>query len=257
MLAHCAIIACLFLLWAEPSCSLLLPTRTSRVASSRCTLQASKNDNSVDNDSLSPPVTITVCTGPDCRVDGSTQTLKQLQSCVSQLNQGQNQKQKSITIQSKNCLGPCGEGPCVQVLNAQKQRVFRGEQPNREPSDSWMPADSFGADTKRIYQVRNAAQAAFVLELAASEAHLPKRLIPDESSFPPVQSTRAWYDRNNNDRKVLQRLLQVAVAAGLLEYSKTHDELGPLPWGIAASIVLTSNFIMKDNLLEQVVVRRR
>ena len=147
-----------------------------------------------------PVVTIRVCSGADCRVDGSTDCLRMIQNqckqklatlgrsnddSSSQQQQQQQQLRDQIKIKSVQCLGPCGDGPNV-VLNLSLQGGenddrFGKRVVNRELQDilketnqkgsgggpkSLVPAEPFGANTSGVYQVRTTQNAATIVNLA-------------------------------------------------------------------------------------------
>ena len=190
-------------------------------------------------------VTIAVCTGADCRVDGSTQALKELQTQNASLKD-------AIRVTGKPCLGPCGDGPCVMVLDKQGNRVVE-EQENKLPG-SLVPADLFGTNPRGIYQVRTARQVQQVCRMAR-EAATGKRDNDEESSPLEedtdkviVQSTRSIFDRPRNERKVLQRFAQCLVGIGLYQYDHDHGSVGNVQYAIAAVLFLASDLILKEGL---------
>jgi hypothetical protein len=67
--------------------------------------------------SLSTPVTIAVCTGGvDCGVDGASACFRQLQKNVSSSG-------SVIKVTGRPCMGPCGDGPCVRVFDADGRAI--------------------------------------------------------------------------------------------------------------------------------------
>lgn len=238
--------------------------------------------------------TIAVCTGPDCRVDGASDCLRALQR-ISKTNQRKVtsdddddcQQRTVVKVRARNCLGPCGDGPCVVVLDAQGNRKAmmmsdntdsNGENNNnnskrrrkqqKKERGSLVPPELFGVDDSTIYQVKTEADVEMVWRLAASTTvgttssekqneEGEQGLVQTPATI--IRSTRRWYDRPNNERKVLQRLMHVMILAGLYEYSESHISLGSLQYGIATTLFILSNFIMKDNLFEQLgsKVRRK
>ena len=192
-----------------------------------------------------PKVTIAVCTGADCRVDGSTQTLREFQK--------RNANQDKIRVTGKPCLGPCGDGPCVMVLDDQGQRLVE-EQDNKLPG-SLVPANIFGTNPRGIYQVRSVGQVHQVCRIARKAAGDG----PEESCSPPdnaneliVQSTRSVWDRPRNERKVLQRFMQLLVGVGIYQYDHDHGDVGNTQYAIAALLFLASDLILKEGLFYEI-----
>ena len=132
--------------------------------------------------------TITVCTGPDCRVDGASDCLRQLQKSVAA-------NHAPIRVTGRNCIGPCGDGPCVMVLNAENEKVV--EKQDSKVTISLAPPDLFASDPKGWYQVRTGKQVDEVMEIACKSANVPYETSVNESSGDEliVQPTRQIYDR--------------------------------------------------------------
>mmetsp|Transcript_29986 Transcript_29986/g.45685 ORF Transcript_29986/g.45685 Transcript_29986/m.45685 type:complete len:241 (+) Transcript_29986:1-723(+) len=200
-------------------------------------------------------VIISVCTGPDCRVDGSSDCLRRLQKDIGRSSICK----EKISVQARKCLGPCGDGPLVTVrdTNGQKVVIAEEQKPEWQPG-SLVPADIFGDSTSGVYQVRTNEQANFVLNLAAQTAGLVVASKEEEEQYYDqqngdktfVSSQRQWFDRPRNERKVLQRLAQVLVVAGLLQYDEFHDGIGSTQWNIAIALFFSTNFMMKDNIVD-------
>jgi hypothetical protein len=165
---------------------------------------------------------------------------------------------KTIAVKARPCIGPCGDGPCVLVLDETGKRVMR-PQPDKLPG-SLVPPDIFGDNPVGVYQVRTQGHLDFVMDLAAEAAGLERKeegSSQDDPSTVIVQSTRPWYDRPRNERKVLQRLMQFTVLAGLYDYQSKHDgAIHAEQWQVAISLATLSNFIMKENLLETLFTTR-
>ena len=198
-----------------------------------------------------PKVTIAVCTGADCRVDGCTQALRELQK------QNANEKDKTlIRVTGRPCLGPCGDGPCVLVLDQQGKRVV--EDQDDKVSGSLISPDLFGTNPRGIYQVRTTGQVHQVSRIAKQAAG--KSL--DELTPPPenaneiiVQGTRPFWDRPRNERKVLQRIVQVLILGGLHQYDVDHSRIDSLQFAIAAVLFLSSDLILKEGLFYELKKR--
>jgi Thioredoxin-like [2Fe-2S] ferredoxin len=112
---------------------------------------------------------IRVCSGADCRVDGSAQCLRLLHD---ELRSRRNTATvaAAVIIKSVPCIGPCGDGPNVVVVDEAdgKRIVDRALAQRKERPLSLAPADMFGANTAGVYQVRNAEMADAVMNLALS-----------------------------------------------------------------------------------------
>ena len=152
-------------------------------------------------------VTISVCTGADCRIDGASHCLRRIQQATSIVNNNvvvaaalssfssnntttattstttTPSAKKAIVVEARPCIGPCGDGPNVVVLlsmdghnkkgQQQQQRVVSTEpQPNRGPG-SLVPANVFGDNPRGVYQVRTPEHVDFVLNLAKQAAQIP------------------------------------------------------------------------------------
>ncbi|CAB9508359.1 expressed unknown protein [Seminavis robusta] len=219
-----------------------------RALSSSSVVDSSK---SLDADAPAGRATIAVCTGPDCRVDGSSGCLKAFQG-------GIGTDKSRIRVTGRACVGPCGDGPCVMVLNDKKEKVVVN-QPSKIPISLASP-DLFGSNPGGWYQVRTAQQVQEVLEIARKTAGVVSETEPQDSTVLPqtttITSTRPWYDRPRNERKFLQRLMQFTVVAGLAQYDKTQ-ELGDLQYGVAGVLLLLSTGITKENVWNALVFKRR
>lgn len=182
-------------------------------------------------------VTIAVCTDIDCRLDGASDALRALQRNAPD----------GVRVTGRACLGPCGDGPCVVVLNSENKRVIE-EQKGRVVQGSLVPPDLFGVNPRGVYQVRNAGNVEQVVGIAAAEASLDvsNKVVLNESDSESVvvTSTRRPFDRPRNERKVLQRLMQFLVLVGL--YS--HENVQALQFEIAFGLFLLSDLIMKENI---------
>jgi hypothetical protein len=191
--------------------------------------------------STSPrPTTIAVCTGLDCRIDGASDCLRQL---------AQRAVPVGIKVTGRPCLGPCGDGPNVLVLDAHGKRVVQ-KQENRIQG-SLVPPELFGSDPRGVYQVRTYRNLEQVLQIAADTAGLlppPSQEVPTtDKDHVVIVSTRQPLDRPLNERLVLQRLMQFLVLVGLYEY-EYDNVIGTEQVEIAVFLFLLSNFIMKENL---------
>jgi hypothetical protein len=170
----------------------------------------------------SPAVTIAVCTGLDCRIDGASGSLKQIQRRISQLKKKKQDNHpddlatitlSKILVTSRPCLGPCGDGPCVLVLDGAQKRVVQ-QQPKETlvGPGSLAPADMFGVNLRGVYQVRTQQNVDFVVELAAStvgleeEENIPSAFISTVDTTIIATSTRPWFDRPRNECKFSNNL---------------------------------------------------
>ncbi|KAL7563010.1 hypothetical protein ACA910_013533 [Epithemia clementina (nom. ined.)] len=236
---------------------------------------------------------LAVCTGIDCRLEGASGCLRRIQEEASRVNNKSIQQHappkgednqsgnkilssKTIAVVARPCLGPCGDGPNVVVLNDKGQRVVSpSEQPHRGPG-SWAPPALFGDNPRGVYQVRTQGHLDFVLNLAAETAaatYNNTTIITTPSTGLIVEKTdattttiqhhdplatttiasscRPWYDRPRNDRRVLQRCMQALVLAGLYQYDQSHAEgaIGQEQYIIAGMLFLASNWIMRENIV--------
>jgi len=186
-----------------------------------------------------PKATISVCTGPDCLVDGASGCIRQLQTAVA----SNADIKASVRVTGRACIGPCGDGPCVTVTDVNGDRVLV-----RQPSKTQIALvepGMFASSPKGWYQVRTQEQLQEVLAIASGVE--PYETNSDASFV--LTSTRAWYDRPRNERKVLQRLMQFLIGAGLYRYSHEKGaELGNLQYGIAFVLWVLSEFILEENL---------
>mmetsp|Transcript_27213 Transcript_27213/g.80252 ORF Transcript_27213/g.80252 Transcript_27213/m.80252 type:complete len:234 (-) Transcript_27213:610-1311(-) len=186
--------------------------------------------------------TIAVCTGPDCRVDGAADCIRRLQETVA----SRDGLKDSIRITGRDCVGPCGDGPCAMITDADGEKAIE-----RQPSKTriaLIEPGLFASDPRGWYQVRTDRQAEEVVDVACRTAGVEYRkgdTVEDSDPAVFVASTRRWFDRPRNERKVLQRLMQVLVLLGLVEY---EGELTGLQYGIASGLFFASDFIMKENL---------
>jgi hypothetical protein len=235
-------------------------------------LSSSKTKNS-EVSTPTTAVTIAVCMGADCRVDGASDCLRQLQqhpiiqTAARNTDKTKDRKKKLITVKARSCFGPCGDGPCVRVEDSQKRRIVRPREFSNPKSIA--PPELFGDSNRGVYQVRTAADVDFVVNLAATTAgvNTDGMVDPvgqqtstndhDEEGTVVVRSTRAWYDRPRNERKVLQRLMQFLVVVGLYDEYKAHGAIDTVQWQVAGILFVASNFIMKENLIDQLLERAR
>ena len=214
----------------------------------------------------SPPSssTIHVCTGADCQVDGAPGSLKAIQRRVMQLQVQRSKKDAAsstdILVKRRPCLGPCGDGPCALVRDELDEKVV-AEQPNKVKG-SLFPPEMFGDSSFGVYQVRTKADVDFVVNLAAKAAGCGDESLEEAATTGSANqeklvtsSTRPWYDRPKNERKGLQRVAQLAVVLGLAQYGDAHGQIGAQQWTTAVALLLASDLIMKENLLQQVVAR--
>lgn len=193
-----------------------------------------------------PKATVSVCTGADCRVDGASPCLRALQQhpvIQNSRNAGSN-----IAVKARPCLGPCGDGPNVVILDSEDNKVVRERA--FQPPTSLVPPSWFGETNQGVYQVRSVADVDFCVQLAAETAGV--ELAEDDPRSVNISSSRPWYDRPRNERKVLQRVMHFLILVGLYTYMVEHDGvIGVWQWQIAGALAVASNFIMKENLLEQ------
>jgi hypothetical protein len=257
---------CDLLLWIlvlRPFCNVVVVALN--LASSSSPLDASTSTSTANTESSrGGVVTIAVCTGPDCRVDGSSACLKSFQECAAALNnninkQKQNNQQSSILrVTGRSCVGPCGDGPCVMVVD-EKSYVVKA-QPSKK-SISLAPPDLFASNPRGWYQVRTPEQVQEVLEIACQAAEIDTPpLVPSQlptTTYHSIiaSSTRSWYDRPRNERKFLQRLMQVTVLLGLAQYD--DNSIGNVQYGIAGGLLLLSTFIMKENIWNSIIFAKR
>ena len=208
---------------------------------------SSADDRSGTSDGATPSTTTTiaVCTGPDCRVDGSTDCIRQLQKQVSTLNNSSD-SQGRIKVTGRACVGPCGDGPCAFVLDGEGQKIIQ-QQPSKKQV-ALVPPDIFGSDPKGWYQIKTSEQLQEVVSIASkakdkNEESLSSSLL----RFQDIQSCRPPWDRPRNERKVCQRIMQVSVLWGLEEFSN-EDVVGSLQLSIAFALWGLSELIMKENI---------
>jgi hypothetical protein len=202
--------------------------------------------------------TIAVCTGPDCRIDGASGSLKQIQKRVGSSLSPEARKNSKIKVTGRPCLGPCGGGPCVVVLDANGKRVVKDQPAETTGPGSLAPADIFGVNATGVYQVRTQQNVDFVVNVALEtavgsdiikemneEATTPTPFTAsnnDKELLAVTSSVRPWWDRPRNERKVLQRLAQCLVVYGLY-HSNGNGEIGDLQWQTAGVLVFASFFI--------------
>lgn len=204
--------------------------------------------------------TIAVCTGPDCRADGVSGSLKAIQRSVSELRKFN--PEAAIKVEARQCLGPCGDGPCVLVQDGLRNRVVREQPKETKVQGSLVPPSAFGSDPTGVYQVRTNQNVDFVVGLAAETAGCTlhgdsarQSTLGDDPKGLVTSCVRPWYDRPNNERKGLQRLGQFLVVVGLAHYFDAHDSIGTVQWTIAGVLFVASNFIMKESLADKVLKR--
>jgi hypothetical protein len=198
----------------------------------------------------------------------------------------------AVTIKSVPCIGPCGDGPNVVVVDATTgKRIIDPDLAQRKEGPmSLAPADMFGVNTAGVYQVRDAAMAHAVTNLAMASngatastntatttpgggggrgggaALLSEPAVRGQSDNSGgggiVVSSRNWWDRSRNERIFLQRCMHASILVGIADqYGTTtagtstsgEAQLDALGWSIAAFLWLLSNFIVKESLLEQVL----
>lgn len=188
--------------------------------------------------------TIVVCTGVDCRLDGATECLRRLQRAVPD----------GIKVTGQPCLGPCGDGPNIKIVDENEKRVVQTQE-DRGPG-SLVPAELFGSNPRGIYQVRTARNINRVVRIATDAAGLdPKDELDKDASVIVIPSNRQPYDRPRNERKVLQRLMQVSVAVGLSQC----DQVDTIQGETAALLFFLSSFVMRENiftLIQQLIQKR-
>jgi hypothetical protein len=220
---------------------------------------------------------VRVCTGADCRVDGASECLRMMQQLAS-TSSSNNTDKTLLKVKASPCLGPCGDGPNVVVMDGttNKRIVDTELQAQKSGSGSVVPADIFGASVTGVYQVRTSQDAARVMNLAigilrtsldydqknvaqAASSNFVALGNNDNNTVVVITSNRAWYDRPRNERLMLQRLMHVSILAGLASYDTSHggSELSNLQWGTAAILWIASNFIMKESLLEMVLLKAK
>jgi hypothetical protein len=201
-------------------------------------------------------VTIQVCTGADCRVDGASDCLRALQQ-NSVLQQARKSNQ-SIRVQARACLGPCGDGPCVVVRDNTQDKKVVVPRDFQDPK-CLVPPNAFGDSTRGVYQVRTAADVDFVVNLAARTGGIETgATTTKEDTRIIITPTRTIYDRPRNERKVLQRLMQFLVVVGLYQASQSNNGvIDTTQWRVAVGLFVASNFIMKENLLQQLFDKAR
>lgn len=191
--------------------------------------------------------TIAVCTGPDCRVDGASDCLRKLQRRIA----SQDDLKSAIKVTGRDCVGPCGDGPCVMISDADTNRVDVPQ--SSKTQFSLVEPDLFASNPKGWYQVRTEQQVEEVMTIAAQAANV--EYTPEEEALSSetvyVNSSRAWFDRPRNERKVLQRLMQVLIYAGLFKYE--GGEPGNVQYGIAFGLWVLSEFIMKENIFNSLL----
>lgn len=193
-----------------------------------------------------PPsaTTIVVCTGVDCRLDGATECLRQLQRAVP----------AGIKVTGRPCLGPCGDGPNIKIVDENENRVVQPQE-DRGPG-SLVPAELFGSNPRGIYQVRTARNINRVVRIATDAAGLgPQGVLDDDASEIVIPSKREPYDRPRNERKVLQRVMQASIAVGLAQC----DQVGTIQAETAALLFFLSSFVMRENIftLIQELIQKR
>jgi hypothetical protein len=113
---------------------------------------------------------------------------------------------------------------------------------------SLVEPDIFASNPKGWYQVRTDQQVEEVMEFAARAAgveHYAKGESASSSNTVYVTSSRAWFDRPRNERKVLQRLVQVMVLYGLYSWD---GDIGNLQYSLAFGLWVLADFIMKENI---------
>jgi hypothetical protein len=138
-------------------------------------------------------------------------------------------------------------------------------QPSKK-SISLAPPDVFASNPSGWYQVRTPEQVQEVLEIAcqAAEIDAPPPLLLDKELPTPyhIASTRPWYDRPRNERKFLQRLMQVTILLGLAQYDNNTnhpagESIGAVQYGITCALLLLSTLIMKENVWNTLIFAKR
>ena len=210
-------------------------------------------------------VTIRVCSGADCRVDGSTDCLRLIQKqCRQQASSSDDDSIRNrIKVKSVPCIGPCGDGPNVVLIKDDntKNRIvdmqLADELRDDDGQRSLVPPEIFGSSPTGVYQVRNKQSANKIVNLAMKTLALTSSTASTTATTDDdkdvVTSTRLWYDRPRNERLMLQRFMHICILGGLgLKYRELGDgvEMPASAWFIAATLWILSNFIMKENLLE-------
>jgi hypothetical protein len=220
--------------------------------------------------------TIRVCSGGDCRVDGSSECLRRLQQHP--LIQQQRQRSKDaggspssdadddassfgtskIRIISTPCLGPCGDGPNVVVMDDRLSKRVVETRPVLSPK-SLVPADMMGDNSRGVYQVRTQNDIDFVINLAAQTAGVKTTGSASESTSSStkrsntdvdeviITGTRTWYDRPRNERKVMQRLMQFLILVGLYDQYKTNGVVEEEQWRVSL-VLFAASFIIKKKV---------
>lgn len=201
------------------------------------------------NNNNKSKVTISVCTGPDCRVDGSVDCLRRLQKDV---GSSDNYKEK-IVVKARSCLGPCGDGPLVTIRDEEGQKITipKRDQPTWQKGSLVPYSITAGA-----YQVRTNEQADFVLGIAMKTSGLnDQEMVFDETTkdLVFVSPARKWYDRPRNERVGLQRFSQGLIMIGLAQHKESYGAIGNTQWSIAFFLLFCTNFMMKENLVQMAV----
>jgi hypothetical protein len=189
----------------------------------------------LSSSSSSSRPTIAVCTGIDCRLDGATDCLRAVQRNAP----------AGARVTGRPCVGPCGDGPCVLVLDEEDKRVVQSQ--DDLIKTSLAPPEKFGANPRGVYQIRTRENLERVLQIASDAAGVESSSngVKDTTvSFNGIISTRQLFDRPRNERKVMQRLMQSMVLVGLNEF----ENVGNMQLLIAAALFLLSEFIMKENI---------
>lgn len=187
-----------------------------------------------------PPVIIGVCTDIDCRLDGASDALRQLQKNAP----------TGVRVTGRACLGPCGDGPCAVVLDSEGKRVVQVQ--TGKVQGSLVPPELFGSNPRGVYEVRTASNVDQVVRIAADAAGIEAVSdgpidVDKATDELVVTSTRQPYDRPRNERKVMQRLMQFLVLAGLYHEAK-HENVESLQFGTAFILFLLSDLIMKEKV---------
>jgi hypothetical protein len=215
----------------------LLPVVTQALSSARAGSAVNSPSKGSSSNTNSGKTTIAVCTGIDCRIDGASDCLRAMQRHVPE----------GVRVRAQPCVGPCGDGPCVLVLQGTRRIVKPQE---NAVATSWAPPDMFGANPRGVYQVRTVENVERVLEIAAEAAGVPSQRLDlvGNTTTAIVSSTRSFWDRPRNERKALQRLMQFLVLVGIWDYDTSFGGVGNVQWGVAASLCLLSEFIVRENL---------